>query len=504
MKREKKIGSAVLVVLLSLGCTTTTMEKYYLFLGTGRDNIREWSISKDGKTTNELTFFDKEASGLIKISPNGKYLASSEKGSWKVNINIWDVTDPEKVQKLLQSPKKHDGVVSSLAFSFNSQYFASADRMGNIHLSDVSKGFKWLKTFKGVKGYTYLAFRSDGPYLDAVTLDIQDKKKNKIVISRLDLRDLQRDKKERRIIPVPEIFGLSQDDEPVAVFSPDGKYFALVHNFGDGLGNAVIVFEISLNHRIKRLQTFTLTGEEMAAIVFSPDSQYLALGSYTQFIRILHLSSGTFKKVSRFEIGDVRTMAFSHDGTYFAASLAGSVGMWYSADNWKNVNKVKQKPVMEWEDPEEEWNDTALAFWPGLEPYFHLKDPGLRGEKMELLEELKIMVETPPKVPEGLKRLLEKDIDGLRFFRALKKLTHWYKQVKQNLTGLQTKFPGSQVYLTELKTKLESEYTKTKNDIEKEQTGRKRKRSETEQTERSKEEEKQEEQLKKKRKLPKK
>jgi len=461
MKRVKKIGLAVLVALFSLSCTTT-IESYILAVAAVDDDdnnpiIKMLDISEDGKIKEKLKPL-KARSGPVGLlfSPNGKYLAAKDS---RGAIEMWDVSNPREVTKswILKKPERGIPFVSSVAFSPDSKSLASVGIVdGNINISK-DENFRVLETF-GVPGYHVMlvAFSFDSQYLISVAFSYVSKT---VLISKWTVDDLKKVEE----FKLPKSYELLQ-----GVLSPDGKYLALRES-----GGKFDIWDTS-NRTLKILQG---KGEGFGARAFSPNTRYFvsiaqSRESEPATIDIFGISKdGEFKLLNTITGESLyrraRAIAFSHDDKLlaFGGGESTPISLWATAEdgNFTRLNTFLD-------------TEQALAFRPEPESGkpFHLADPRLQEEKLELMRKLKrdplkfqefmrleFMRSVDPKkqLPKKVKKKIKEiktDIERL-YLRSLyyksKELKKWYEEIKQKIKDI--KFP---INLQPLKEKLENEY----------------------------------------------
>jgi len=343
-----------------------------------------------------------EASSLT-FSPDGRYLVA---GDHYGKINAWNVQNQKKVKKLPFPPEQHkNSRVSSLAFNPDSTYFASVSWNGIVHLSLVSQDekFKLLTTLKLPESWNpvfcTVSFSSKKQSL-VLTGRLKDNLDG--VIGELLIKKLKKNIQKPQ--PITKWDKLQIIKNPGSIYhdlhgvsSPDGNYivFSEKNNLKLwNINNQTKRFDENNPGDAEKLQIFKI--ENIASAVFSHDSKLLAIGDKLGSIKILEFENGKFKlKLSetlknRFRSQHISQIVFSHDDQLCASvDIFGSIAIWkISKDNKSNLLKSQ---LLDFIKTRNAVGKTLLAFWPEEPPEFHLEDPTLQQEKIDLLRDLGLM-----------------------------------------------------------------------------------------------------------------
>jgi len=424
MKKIKKLGSATLLALLSLSCTTTkTMQPYVLFVGTSDGTIKRWQISNDGMAKELLPALKghKKKITALTVSPNGKHLFSGDDSG---NVNVWDILDQENIQKSNSSPKRHKESVLSAVFSPDSERLISQGWDGTINLSIANQygEFEPLTNFVLPENWRTIfppiSFSPDGRHIVLVgrlqpSLDI--------IVSRLLASDLKKIPKGLPIKKWDKVQLIKGHKGPIfsAVLSPYYNYLAFGETIPTKKTGELKTWNISSQQDVfdisgdaEKLQTLILGkkipgkgifGKGIFGVNIEPDVAIDSLQFSNNYrllvagvsgvgisgvIKILEFKNGKFKVVNDiFAMSDVQSVAFSPDDQYLAAgNMDGNVRIWRISEKGKKAEKIMQRPLLKVPGPV-----SSLAFWPKPKPKFHLKDPVLQEEKIELLRELELL-----------------------------------------------------------------------------------------------------------------
>ena len=152
MKKTTKIGSAVLVALISLSCTTKT-ESYILASGSRDGTTKLWFVRNSEEAVQLDTLAGASVSSVA-FSPDGSLLAS---GSGDKTIKVWDVKSGTLLKTLKKTLTTHKGYVHSVAFRLETEFHLAdpilqkekIEFMGKLlkeEEEDLPEGFENLPT----------------------------------------------------------------------------------------------------------------------------------------------------------------------------------------------------------------------------------------------------------------------------------------------------------------------------------------------------------------------
>ncbi|MBD2481174.1 AAA-like domain-containing protein [Planktothrix sp. FACHB-1365] len=237
------------------------------------------------------------------FSPNGKYLATASSDK---TIKLWDIHEQEwldnglyKPGRLLYTLRHHSAVITSVCFSPDSQYLATASYDQTVKLWNIEGNH--LKTFKmDSECLTSVCFSFDGQYL--ATAAAQEK---------VEIWNFTG----KRLHYFKDYYNYTLG----LCFSPDGKFLATASDDTN----------VKLwNLQTQRCKTFIGHSETVMDVCFSPDGQFLATASDDKTAKLWNVQTKrrrSFKGHSNTVMG----VCFSPDGHYLAtASLDKTAKLW--------------------------------------------------------------------------------------------------------------------------------------------------------------------------------
>lgn len=265
----------------------------------------------------------------LSFSPDGKNLAST--GIDNV-INIWDITDGEKINIL----EGHTNTVNAVAFSPDNRIIASGSADKTIKIWNAITG-KEEKTLVGHNtAVTAIAFSRDGRILASASADGMILLWNRT-----------------NILPIATIFG-HRDWVSSLAFSFDGN--KLVSGSGD---KTIKIWDVKTTKEIKTLDDHNLW---ISSVTFSPDGTIIASASgdhevaqRDRTIKLWEAETGNLIKTLSGHNNWVTSVAFSRDGKYLASGSSDKeVKIWEVktgellntfAGHTKKINSVVFSPV---------------------------------------------------------------------------------------------------------------------------------------------------------------
>src|SRR5579864_321487 len=302
----------------------------------------------DGTNTGKSVVTSSQEVYAIAISPNGKLLATAGSNS---EIQIWDLNGRRELRKL----RGHKGPVPALAFSPDGGGLASAGYDKTIRIWDTKSWGEKLKITEGLHRVTALAFSPDGKLLASGGLTVAEYNGVRYgradcvaIWNSADGKLVENlDERGARITFTPdgqallmggEILSLASENRAGAelkchtcialrdlglaktlmnttgrgigslvVVSPDGLMFATgwglfvigMHGEGNSIlddektGYGVRLWEASAGKEaIKLKDEYGQTKDYETALVFSPDSRRLAVGTIEGKLRVFNLTPG--------------------------------------------------------------------------------------------------------------------------------------------------------------------------------------------------------------------
>jgi len=285
----------------------------------GGDPVKLWNTTD----WSELRVLDSHTYGgvhTIAFSPDGKTLAS---GNADNTIKLWDVASGRE----LRTSANRSDWIHSIAVSPDARFLASGSEDHSIKLWDLTTGHGLPALAGHEDNVTSVAFNHDGHVLASGSEDQ--------FVAFWNVADWK-------------VLRAVHNDRGVSFFalSPDGLTLATE---GSG-GETINLWDLGGGREPRTLVGHT---SFVNSVAFSPDSHILASGSQDKTIKLWDAASG--RELHTLDsLGDVRSLAFSHDGRTLAAAI-----------NKERGSDIKFWDVDSWRELHTEMNDTyPIAFSP--------------------------------------------------------------------------------------------------------------------------------------------
>jgi WD40 repeat protein len=214
-----------------------------------------WEVAT-GKEVRTLTLPGGDAVGSFSVafSPNGRYIATSEKGG---NGRLWEAS----TGRLIREFEGRASAFYAVAFSPNARYVLAGGDDERLEMFDRETGATmWSYKGKGEGSIHSVAFSPDGKFVASGGIQSSEGR----YIGKLDLWDATSGKHVRNLAG-------HRDWISAVTFSPDGRHLA------SGSDDKTIRFwEVATGREAKRIAGYT---KGVSAIKVSLDGRYLLTGS---------------------------------------------------------------------------------------------------------------------------------------------------------------------------------------------------------------------------------
>lgn len=264
--------------------------------------IKLWSWKEDKKVMN-LVGHD-YAVYSISFDPKGKFLAS---GSSDSTVRLWDVATGKQISKITG----HTAAVNTVAFSTDGNKLASGSKDQALKVWDVHTTNSFLQIAESSK-VNSVAFSVNGKTIACGSWD-----------GTIDLWDSASGKN------VKKFAGHSGKVHCVA-FSADGKLLASGAGIYDDDREEYQDCNIRLWNVATGKELVRCVGhsEPIKSVVFSPDGQVVASGSWDNTIRLWDVATGEKIATLNGYSQNVRAIAFSPNAKTIASSWDSGVRLW--------------------------------------------------------------------------------------------------------------------------------------------------------------------------------
>jgi WD40 repeat protein len=323
----------------------------YLISGSRDRTVRIWDMM--ARNPNALIVLTEPTSLVhaVAVSPDNKFIAA---GIGDQSIHVWNRDFVR--QHRLSTLSGHTDRVRGVAYSPDGKFLASGDNSGSTRIWSVETGMT-VRTLPTVGDTMWnLAYSPDGRYL--VTCSKDDKARVWDVSTGALVQTLEghkRDVEDAAFSPHGRFLVTGADDQKAIVwntktwdiedelvipghpypgyvwnvdYSPDGHWIATGHTGGELHLWAVNVSPTG-ELTATPAATFTDHTHHINGVTFSPDSKYLASGSWDNTARIWSMETYTTVGKVLQHPGYVYSVAFSPNGRYLATGARnGQARIW--------------------------------------------------------------------------------------------------------------------------------------------------------------------------------
>lgn len=190
--------------------------------------------------------------------------------------------------------KQNFGVITTLAYSPNGDFIATAGTNGQIWIWRTAD-HQLHQCLQGSQVWICsLAYSPDGRYLASAEL-----------IPCLKIWDVTTGQC-FKVLHLPESFHINV----TVAFSPDGKTLAIGSSHPD-----ILLYDLTT----EQMQMLTGHQQSITAVTFSPDQRFLASSSQDHTVRLWEMATGNSIQVWHAHRATVHTVDFSPDGTWLAS-----------------------------------------------------------------------------------------------------------------------------------------------------------------------------------------
>jgi WD40 repeat protein len=275
-----------------------------------------WSLDTDGSKVKSVA-----------LDHAGEYLIT---GSNDGTVHVWDLRSgkPDSPARTLA---EQGSIISSVAMAPNGLWLAAGSADGMVRLWSHSADVPTLRSAPHGKRIDMVRFDPRGRWL--VSLD-----------SGSTLRVWKVGKAVEEPVLVLPNTSLAYEPHTVQTFDPQGTAMLVFTSKAPQSSSRPHLVSLENNSPTVHILTELYDNDSLATAEFSQDSQFFAVGTYSNRIFLWHLSevgSPHAVRILEGHIGTVHALAFSHDNRRLAsASSDGSVRFWDISGSGKKIKST--------------------------------------------------------------------------------------------------------------------------------------------------------------------
>jgi len=285
----------------SITCAAFSPNGRLTVSGSDDSTLKLWEVFT-GREVRTFTGISANVTAVA-FSPDGSLILSGHNDG---TLAFWEVSTGQKIRKI----KGHATWIHTVAFTPDNRLALSGSNDLTVRIWEAASG-RLIKTLKGLRRGrmqnvpTTISFSPDARFVLLSGID-------------MEIREVSTDRVIRRIMGGYAVKTIN------AAFSPDGRFFSTLDNWG-----TLTLWEVSSGRMIRTIKDGLQGSGKITRFAFSPDSRFILTWNKEGYITLSDVSTGREIKTFEKHSDKVECLVYSPDGRFaLTGHNNGSLALW--------------------------------------------------------------------------------------------------------------------------------------------------------------------------------